>query len=158
LENPNELHIGVPRDSKTGREVPLSPLCATKSIRYRPLQLFSKQFQKPNSRPLCRRLHHHLRCLLTRHRDYGWGYRRHDFRLLVKVVYSPRRIPIQTGSKVCGGRGRDEGDIAMLVITNAPGMQHPGKDFSEHLFHQLRWIAGCRRMFGSGPGGDCGTR
>jgi hypothetical protein len=35
--------------SDKGARSTLSPLCATKSTRYRPLQLFSKQFQKVNS-------------------------------------------------------------------------------------------------------------
>jgi hypothetical protein len=42
--------LRVPQGGKTRRAAPLLPLCATENTRSRPLQLFTKQFQKRSSR------------------------------------------------------------------------------------------------------------
>jgi hypothetical protein len=49
LENPNRLHFVVPRVGGTGRKAPFATLSATKNMRSKPVQLFSKQFRKVRS-------------------------------------------------------------------------------------------------------------
>jgi hypothetical protein len=44
LDNPNELRSGVLGVDTTGREVPLSPLCAIKNTQSRPSSYFPKSF------------------------------------------------------------------------------------------------------------------
>src|SRR5215211_9369941 len=46
MENLNGLHSGVPRGAKTRREAPLLPLLRHQNTRFRPIQLFTKQFQR----------------------------------------------------------------------------------------------------------------
>src|SRR5215212_10594574 len=50
MENLNGLHSGVPRGAKTRREAPLLPLLRHQNTRFRPIQLFTKQFQSTYSR------------------------------------------------------------------------------------------------------------
>ena len=121
MVNPNKLHLGVPGVDKTRGEAPLLLLCATKNTRFRPVQLFTKQFQKVSSR---KPIHSLANPYALRWSSY-------------KTVRRTGTVP-DGGNKVRGTNHRVTSVQVALEYIDIETLRYPGEDLRRDSLKDLK--------------------